>query len=53
LRHAFASDIGQLQRIAHTPAAPSVDGQTWKGLLPDASFAHTLKASDEKKPRHC
>ena len=33
-----ASDIAQLQRIAHDPAVASVDAQTWDGLLLDPYF---------------
>ncbi len=34
-----ASDISQLHRIAHDPAAASVDDQTWSGLLVEPYFA--------------
>jgi hypothetical protein len=34
-----ASDIAQLQRIMHDPAASSVDQQTWRGLLLDPYFS--------------
>jgi hypothetical protein len=34
-----ASDIAQLQRIAHDPAVASVDAQSWDGLLLDPYFA--------------